>query len=221
MKRAALLAVLLDANRWVRVGCFLTHAQLDRNEWNAIFWHGYHSISTCLSCSFHNKIDLQFYHKELCWADLLHMEWLWEGMILNSTLAQVRSQAFSHKVFCKTHLLYLHLRCYPFTGNRKQAFQPKQKCCRISQTKVWIPRCTVPSSVAEKSTWHPPRRSCSVWKHTSRRKMNDLWHSSQSHSIRLMGRSAKRKSTWWKDCVTVTQGLPEKFFLSCLEELRN
>lgn len=38
------------------------------------------------------------------------------------------------------------------------------------------------SPVEQKSTWRPSRRPCSVWKYKSRREMNDLWLSSQSHS---------------------------------------
>lgn len=39
------------------------------------------------------------------------------------------------------------------------------------------------SQVEENSMWHPPRRSRSVWQHTSRRIMSGLWH-----SLLLMGR---------------------------------
>lgn len=56
------------------------------------------------------------------------------------------------------------------------------------------------------------------------KRKNDLWLSSPSPSALLVGRSARKKkntSTWWKVCATLTQGLPEKSFLSYREEISN
>ena len=46
---------------------------------------------------------------------------------------------------------------------------------------MWPPPSStpVPSQVEENLKWRPPRRSCSVWKQTSGRKVSGLWHSSQ------------------------------------------
>ena len=46
---------------------------------------------------------------------------------------------------------------------------------------MWPPPSSTPvlSQVEENLKWRPPRRSCSVWKQTSGRKVSGLWHSSQ------------------------------------------